>query len=175
MLNAIYATCNGDWDLLLECVRDIARHAFAYDNYTYARHLTPWLSEMLTLETSHPEIYQEFKKGNFSVQLSETNPFGRCEADRVIETTINKDTKMPVGLTGFSTKTNPVDRWAINASYLASLYSDLQEFLEANKKDVHTDLQKSRIRNTQDDVTSMLSMVAEMTHKSLVSCSFMFS
>ena len=73
LLNAIYATCTGDWDLLLECVRDIAQHAFAYDNYTYARHLTPWLSEMLTLETSHPEIYQEFKKGNFSVQLSETS------------------------------------------------------------------------------------------------------
>ena len=55
--------------------------------------MTPWLSEMLTLETSHPEIYQEFKKVDFSVQLSETNPLGRCEPDRVTETTINKDTK----------------------------------------------------------------------------------
>ena len=122
-----------DWDLLL---------AYAYDNYNYARYLTPWLSEMLTLETSHPEVYQQFKKGNFSVQLSETNPFGRCEPDRVIETTAHKGTKTPGGLTGFSTKTNAVDRWTINASYRASLYSHLQEFLGANtKKYVHTDLQ----------------------------------
>ena len=124
--------------------------------------MTPWLSEMLTLETSHPEIYQEFKKGNFSVQLSETNPFGRCEPDRVIETTINKDFKTPGGLTDFSTKTIVVERWTINASYLASLHSHLQEFLWANtKKYVHTDLQKSRIRNDDDDVTSMLSIIEE--------------
>ena len=132
LLYGIYATRTGDWDLLLERVRDIARYAFAYDSYSHARYLTPWLSEMLTLETSHPEIYQKFKKGNFSVQLSETNPFGRCEANKVIETTINKDTKTPGGLTGFSTKSNAVDRRTVNAAYRASLYSHLQEFLEAN-------------------------------------------
>ena len=50
----------------------------------------------------------------------------------------------------------------INASYRASLYSHLQEFLGTNtKKYVHTDLQKSRIRNDQDDVTSMLSIIEE--------------
>ena len=113
-------------DLLLECVRDIARYAFAYDNYNYARYLTPWLSEILTLETSHPEVYREFKKRNLSVQLSETNPFGRCEPDRVIETTINKDTRTPGGLIGFSTKTNAVDRWMISASYCANVYSHLR-------------------------------------------------
>ena len=90
LLYGIYATRTDDWDLLLECVRDIARYAFAYDSYSHARYLKPWLSEMVTLETSHPEIYQKFKKGNFSIQLSETNPFGRCEADRVIEKLLTK-------------------------------------------------------------------------------------
>ena len=32
---------------------------------------------------------------NFSVQLSSVNPFGRIEADKVIETAINKDIKCP--------------------------------------------------------------------------------
>ena len=39
-------------------------------------------------------------KGNFSVQMSDNNTFGRLEADKVIETTINKDTKTPSGITG---------------------------------------------------------------------------
>ena len=73
-----------DWDLLLEYVMDITRYAFAYDNHNNARYLTPWFSEMVTLETSHAEFYKEFKKVNFSVQLSETNPFRRCEPERVI-------------------------------------------------------------------------------------------
>ena len=60
LLYGIYATRTDDWDLLLECVRDIARYAFAYDSYSHARYLKPWLSEMVTLETSHPEIYQKF-------------------------------------------------------------------------------------------------------------------
>ena len=42
------------------------------------------------------------------------------------------------------------------------MHSHLQEFLWANtKKYVHTDLQKSRIRNDDDDVTSMLSIIEE--------------
>ena len=90
------------------CYTYIVRYAFAYDNHNYVRYLTPWLSEILTLETSHLEVYQEFEKGNLSVQLSETNPFGRCEPDRVLERTINKDTKTPGEPTSSSTKTNAV-------------------------------------------------------------------
>ena len=124
--------------------------------------MTPWLSDIINLETSHPDVYHEFKRRNFSVQLSETNPFGRCEPDKVIETAINKDTNTPGGLTDFSSKTNAVDRWAINASYCASLYAHLQEFLWANtKKYVHADLQMSRIRKDQDDITSILSIIQE--------------
>ena len=40
------------------------------------------------------------KKKNFSIQLSENNTFGRMEADKVIETTINRDTKTAGGTTG---------------------------------------------------------------------------
>ena len=37
---------------------------------------------------------------NFLVQLSETNTFGRMEADKTIERTINKDGSIPGGITG---------------------------------------------------------------------------
>ena len=39
-------------------------------------------------------------KGNFLVQLSDNNTFEKLEADKVIETTINRDTKTPGGTTG---------------------------------------------------------------------------
>ena len=60
--------------------------------------------EMLDLETSHSQVCQELNKINFLVQLSETNPFGRCKLDIVIKTSINKNTEIPWELTGFSTK-----------------------------------------------------------------------
>ena len=43
-------------------------------------------------------------KGNFSFQVSDDNPFGKLEVDKVIETTINRDTKTPGSTTG---KTSP--------------------------------------------------------------------
>ena len=76
---------------------------------------------MLNLQVGHPEVYNAFVQGNFSVQLNEENTFGRMEADKVIETTINKDTKTPGGTTGFSANSNAINRWALNASYRAKL------------------------------------------------------
>ena len=48
---------------------------------------------MLNLEVDHPEIYDAIVQGNFSVQLNEDNILGRMETNKVIETTINKNTK----------------------------------------------------------------------------------
>ena len=41
------------------------------------------LCEMLSLETNYPEVYQHFVEGNFTVQLSGKNAFGRMEPDKV--------------------------------------------------------------------------------------------
>ena len=63
------------------------------DSYTF-------VCEMPVRETIYPEVCQEFKKLNFLVQLSGTNPLGRCKSDKVIEQQLTKKT----GFTGFSTK-----------------------------------------------------------------------
>ena len=63
----------------------LLRRTFAYDRHNYARYLTFQYIEMINLEENHPSIYQEFMKGNFSVQVSDNNPFGQLEADKVIE------------------------------------------------------------------------------------------
>ena len=100
LLNIIYATRSGDWDLYVESLRTSLPWFFAYDRTNYSRYLTTHLNELLALESTHPDVYNEFQKGNFSVQISESNTFGRMEADKVIETTINRDTKTSGGTTG---------------------------------------------------------------------------
>ena len=55
---------------------------------------------MVNSEEDHRCIYDDFMNGNFSVQMPDNNIFGRLEADRVIKTTISKDTKTPGGTTG---------------------------------------------------------------------------
>ena len=94
-------------ELFIEMIKDIIPCTFAYDNII-TRYLTVMLGEMNVLERNHPDIYREFKNGNFTAQLSSTSTFGRMEPDKVIEMTINKDTKTPGGTTGFSTNVNAI-------------------------------------------------------------------
>ena len=84
ILDVIYSTLVGDWNLFIESVKDVIVWAFAYDRYNYSRYLLIFLRDMLKLPLSHPDVYDAFIDGNFSVQLSENNTFGRNEADNTI-------------------------------------------------------------------------------------------
>jgi len=48
---------------------------------------------MRLLPVRMPEVLTAFNKGHFSVQMGDRNPFGRKEADKTIEKTINGDCK----------------------------------------------------------------------------------
>ena len=89
LLNVLYACRAGNWDLLLEYIRDILPFAFAYDHINYARYLTYMLGDLLSLESEFPEIYEQWLEGNFAAQLSD-GVFKRVETDKVIEMTLNK-------------------------------------------------------------------------------------
>ena len=103
LLNTIYAVCSGSGHLLLECIREMLPYCFAYDHLNYARYLTYFLGDMLQLNRSFPEIYEQVIVGNFAAQLSSDKLFSRIETDKVIDMTLNKDTKTPGGTTGFTT------------------------------------------------------------------------
>ena len=101
LLSLIYSVRLGKWDLLLECIRSIIPFTFADDHINYARYFLALLGEMLSLEDYYPDIYERFKAGEFSAQLSDESSFSRCKTDKVIEMTLNKDTKTPVVQLGF--------------------------------------------------------------------------
>ena len=103
LLHTIYSIRNGDWDLLLVCIRNIIPYTFAYDNINYARYLTVMLRDMLQLPYSFLGIYEEIMRGNFAAQLFDNTRFSRVETDKVIEMTLSKGTKGSGGCTGFST------------------------------------------------------------------------
>ena len=161
LLNIIYACRTGLWDLLLECISEVIPYAFAYDHVNYSRYLTVMLGDMLALEKDFPEIYEQFLHGNFTAQLTE-GMFNRVETDKVIEMTLNKDTKTPGGTTGFSTSLGAVQRWEINASYRASLREVFHQHLNySTQRHKHKDLSPSRIKKDENDIKSILSILQQ--------------
>ena len=105
------------------------------------------LGEMLNLKQNYSYTYREFAAGNFCVQLS-PNSFSRVEADKVIETTVNWDTKTSGGLKGFSTKSIKVNRWMLNATHGASMRQCFYEMLNHRKSNSnkHDDLSISYMK-----------------------------
>jgi hypothetical protein len=69
LLNTIYVNRAGNWELLLECIRNILPYTFAYDNINYARYLTAMLGDMLQLPEDFPEVHEEFMNGHFAVHF----------------------------------------------------------------------------------------------------------
>jgi len=150
IFNIIFATRSGHWALYLISIRQSLPWFFAYDRQNYFRYLTAHYLELVHLESNFPDVYAEFEGGNFSVQLPPDNPFGRMEADKMIQTTINKDTKTPGGTTGFST------------NHRAEVRKHMQEFLSMSKNSKHTDLSPARIRREQKDVKTVKDTIDSM-------------
>ena len=81
LFNLIYATRLGNQDLYVESLRKTLPWFFVYDRQNYRRFLTIRFQELLSLESCHPNVYEEFQKGIFSVLLSDNITFGRMEND----------------------------------------------------------------------------------------------
>ena len=143
----------------MACVKDIIPYTCVYDNINYARYLTAMFSEMLTLEDDFPEIYEGFVAGNFTGLLSNEDRFSRTELGKMIEMTLNHDTKTPGGTTGFSTNIGAVHRWEINSKYRALLRTTFHQHLDYKSSNYqHKDLAPSRICKDENDVSALTNM-----------------
>ncbi len=77
VLGLLRASREGNWSLHLNATRSMLPWCFAYDKVNYARYLSPYFAEMTNLPEKKPDVYEAFKAGQFSVQLSSNNTFGR--------------------------------------------------------------------------------------------------
>ena len=93
LLCFVRATRERNWPLHLECVREMIPAMFAYNHTNYSRYLPLYLCQMKCLDMTHPEANDLLSRGEFGVQRSKLNRFGRLAVDQTIEQTLNQDTK----------------------------------------------------------------------------------
>ena len=133
ILGLLHGSREGNWNLHLIAIRSLIPWCFAYDKVNYARYLTVYYAEMLALPESRPEVYQAFNAGQFSVQLSSFNPFGRIPVDQATKVTVNKDTQTPGGTTGFSLKPGAVQRFYMTAEHRSAFLAQLRNIVDGKK------------------------------------------
>ena len=60
----------------------------AFDKLNYAMYMSPYYAQMTNLPEVNPRVYEAFKAGQLSVQMSNNNPFGRIPVDQATEVTV---------------------------------------------------------------------------------------
>ncbi|KAI8521965.1 hypothetical protein Bbelb_017190 [Branchiostoma belcheri] len=161
LLGLLRATREGDWLLHLVSIRQLIPWCFSYDRVNYARYLSYYYAQMSRLQTQHPDVYAEFMRGRFSVQLGPRNPFGRIPVDQTIEETVNKDTQTAGGTKGFSLNHSAISKYYLTAEHRSFYLKQLRDMTSGamSAKFCHKDLQGTRIRRDEADVKSLVDLM----------------
>ena len=131
-----------------------------YDQQNNSRHLTYCLCTQQKLEVTHPNIYQKFLSGNFSVRRT-AGRFNKVASEQLIEQTINKDQKGAGGIICFSTSERTVQRWIVSSHIISPIINDFQTSLgiqdtSQNFKDVlpfRINLDEKRVARRHEIIT----------------------
>ena len=162
MFGLLRASREGIWDLHLHAIRSMIPWCFAYDKLNYSRYLSPYYAQMSNLPETHPEVYEAFQAGQFAVQLSSNNPFGRIPVDQTTEVTVNKDTQTPGGTSRFSLKAGAIKRYYVTAEYRSAFLGQLRDMVQGNKSKLcHTELQLPRIQKDEEAVNAVVGLIKD--------------
>ena len=160
LLALILASRDGNWHVHLHAVREMIPWCFAYDKVDYARYLPAYYAQMISLQKEHPDVYQQFMDGHFTVQLGDERSFNRIPVDQITEVTVNKDTKTPGGVTNYSLKTSSVNRYYMTAEYRCSFLRQLWDFGQVKRSSAHhDDLHEPRIEKDEKSVAPVQSLI----------------
>ena len=123
----------GNFKLHVEVLYKLLIWFFIFDHYHYARWLTIHWFDLYKLESTFPDVYDFFCKGNFSFQKSNRD-FSRMGLDQIHE----QNNKIIKGAGGASDLLNKVDdsallRWEVCSPELARVILEFEDCLDRNE------------------------------------------
>ena len=160
VLGLLRASREGNWCLHLSAIQCMIAWCFSYDKVNYARYLSAYFAEMTNFPEKNPCVYEAFKAGQFSVQMSSNNPFGRIPVDQTTEVTVNKDTQTPGGTAQFSLKAGAIKRYYITAKHRSAFLGQIRGMVQGKKSGLHhSELQRTRIKKDEEAVSAVVHLI----------------
>ena len=152
----------GDFELFITCIPKLINVFFAFNHQNYARWLLKYYHNLLKLPETHPEVYEDFKRGQFSIRRT-TKPFSGSPIDLTLEQTINADAASQ--RTGISALTNSISarqRWA-ESHYLRTMLLTVtfEQLGMTRKEDISAHLKPHQIKSDNQDLQKIVEMVVE--------------
>lgn len=134
MLDFIRAERDGNWQLHLSSFQSMLPYFFLYDHTNYARWGTIYISDMIKLEESAPDVYNEYMAGNFPVKRSD-NLFNQVSADQALEW-MNRACKVAGGLVGITKVDTAREKWCLAFNEKACIAEQTRQLFGMNEDEV---------------------------------------
>ena len=117
---------------------------------------------MSHLPEEHPDAFEYLSSAGLSVQLSNSNPFGRVPLHQTCEEKVIKDTQTSGGTKGFSLKPSTISKYYLVAEYRSTFLRQLKDMPHINSSSSkHNDLQHSKIMRDEPDVNNIISLLQD--------------
>ena len=110
--------------LYCQALSDLIPYLFANNNTNYAQWLPVHLRDMLTLESKHPALAQEFKMGNFVVHKTKRD-FSALALHQAHEQA-NAVIKTDGGANGLTENSSALRRWMVSGPEVSHLMSSMK-------------------------------------------------
>ena len=117
------ATSESNWFLHFSALEKLCVYFFVYNRLGYAQNIPEYIARMLEMETTQTEFWQEFLKGEFTVNMSNTIPFMRIGVDQAMEH-LSKSTKGQGGISGITSCSKTLLKFCLTALELARLAAE---------------------------------------------------
>ena len=117
----------GDFDLFVETLKEMIPWFFALDHVNYARWLPIHLKDMISLETRHPTVHEQFKEGHFVVRKT-IHKYSAISLDQAHEQN-NASVKGMGGAIGLLTDAAALRRWMISGPEIGRMVDDFEQMV----------------------------------------------
>lgn len=137
----------GNFSLFKYILPKINNLFFVINQPNYARWLIKYHENLIKLEETHPQLYENMEKGHFGIQRTDKS-FSRQPIDLTLEQTINADAgRRLTGVIHFTNSISARQRWCKSHEITSTIISHTYEVTGLRKHtDVTADLESYNIR-----------------------------
>lgn len=155
ILTFVRSVREGNFELYVESLRNLAPWFFCLDHTNYARWLSVHLRDMLNLEITHPNIAVEFKKSKFTVSKSNKH-FSNISIDHAHEQ-LNALIKGDGGGVGLTESDAGLTRWITASPEILRVMEEFEGSLSQVSNDrKHHEQKPCCQKRFQQDVKNLL-------------------
>ena len=161
--NLVRSDRDGDFLLAMKSIQELCPIFLGLDGINYLRYASFYLELLKQLKIKHPDLYQEFLKGNHVIKTRD-GKFNAVAPDMKLEQTIQRSAKSSGGIIGASKKVDYVTEWSLIFHDVLDICNWFRELTGADKGGnteniPHHQLKNSKITEVNDHIQRLVNFM----------------